>query len=264
MTARARRRRRNGAKSGGTEPPRFVGYCRVSKLDPSENGVSLAAQAERLRAWAKAYQYRLVKIERDPGISGTVPPERRPGLTAALHAIQEGRADGLVAVKMDRISRSVRDTLSLAEAFDRKGWLLSTVDEKIDTTTANGRLFLNLLASMSAWERDVISERTTAALGQLAREGRPRSGRTPYGYRTNSGGAVVQKGDALLVKDPDEQKILRRMLRLRDREKGPQAIANTLNAEKKYNRSGRTWSRQRVWQVLENYDAREEARAETA
>ena len=89
MTARARRRRRNGAKSGGTESPRFVGYCRVSKLDQSENGISLVAQAERLRAWAKAYQYRLVKIERDPAISGTVPPERRPGLTAALHAIEE-------------------------------------------------------------------------------------------------------------------------------------------------------------------------------
>ncbi len=118
MASRTRRRRRNGAKNRSKEPPRFVGYCRVSKLDPSENGISLAAQAERLRAWAKAYQYRLVKIERDPGISGTVPPERRPGLTAALHAIQEGRADGLVAVKMDRISRSVRDTLSLAEAFE--------------------------------------------------------------------------------------------------------------------------------------------------
>ncbi len=54
MASRSRRRRRNGAKSGGTELPRFVGYCRVSKLDPSENGISLAAQAERLRAWAKA------------------------------------------------------------------------------------------------------------------------------------------------------------------------------------------------------------------
>ncbi len=50
-------------------------------------------------------------------------------MRAALDAIRAGRADGLVAVKMDRISRSVRDTLGLAETFERNGWLLATVDE---------------------------------------------------------------------------------------------------------------------------------------
>lgn len=262
MTSKARRRRRNGANSRDERPaPRFVGYCRVSKPGQAENGISLTAQAERLRAWAKAFEYQLVKVERDAGVRGAVSPEKRPGLTAALAAIRRGKADGLVAVKLDRISRSVRDTLDLAEMFDQKGWLLASVEEQIDTTTANGRLFLSLLASMAAWERDVISERTTAALGQLAREGRPRSGHTPYGYRTSSGDHRVQKGDARLVKDAAEQKILRRMLRLRDQGQGPQAIADALNAEKRHNRNGRSWSRQGVWKVLGSRDGREAAGA---
>ncbi len=264
MATRASRRRRNGAKTHGVDStPRFIGYTRVSKPGQADNGISLMAQAERLRAWATAYGYELVTIEQDAGISGTVSPERRPGMRAALDAIRTGKADGLVAVKMDRFSRSVRDTLRLAETFDRKGWLLASVGEQFDTSTASGRLFLNLLASMAAWERDVISERTTAALAQLAREGRPRSGRTPFGYCTDSGGFVVRSGDGALQEDPGEQKLLRRMLALREQGCGPQAIARELNAEKTHNRSGADWTRQNVWAVLDSYDAREEVRRES-
>jgi len=140
---------------------------------------------------------------------------------------------------------------------------LASVGEQFDTSTASGRLFLNLLASMAAWERDVISERTTAALAQLAREGRPRSGRTPFGYCTDSGGFVVHSGDGVLQEDSGEQKLLRRMLALREQGCGPQAIARELNAEKTHNRSGADWTRQNVWAVLDSHDARAEARRES-
>ena len=106
MTAKARRRRRNGAHpSTESRPPRFVGYIRVSSREQAENGLSLVAQRDRLRAWAVAHGYELVRIERDSGISGTVAPEKRPGLAAALGAIRKGKADGLAALKLDRISR---------------------------------------------------------------------------------------------------------------------------------------------------------------
>ena len=117
MASRASRRRRNGAKKQNAgDAPRFIGYCRVSKADQAENGISLTAQGERLRAWATAYQYQLVRVERDAGVSGTVKPERRRGLRAALDAIRAGKADGLVAVKMDRVSRSVRGHLNRAKS----------------------------------------------------------------------------------------------------------------------------------------------------
>ncbi len=256
MTARARARARRKSSSRQRRAPRFIGYRRVSSEDQAESGLSLQAQSRRLRAWADSQDYELVQIESDEEVSGTVPPHKRAGLSAALDAIRSGEADGLVATRLDRVSRRVRDMLALADDFEHKGWLLATVEEKIDTTTAVGRFFLTQLAGMAQWERDTIAERTQAAMDQLVRNGRIRSRFAPFGFREGDGGQ--------LVKNADEQKILRRMLRLRDREKGPQAIANTLNAEKKYNRSGRVWSRQSVWQVLDTYDAREEASGESA
>ncbi len=259
MTAKTRRRRRNGARSTpDNAPPRFIGYVRVSSREQAENGVSLVAQRDRLEAWAKAHDYELVRIARDSGISGTVAPNKRPGLAGALEAIRKGHADGLAAIKLDRISRSVRDTLNLAETFERQGWLLATVQENIDTTSATGRLFLNLLASMAQWERETISERTTAGLDAIAREGRSRSRFTPYGWRTGRGISKTAKGDrSLLVKHPGEQKTLRRMSRLRDRDESGQAIADKINAEGHRTRNGREWTRQVVWRTLRRFDDRE-------
>ncbi len=261
MTAKARRRRRNGARSAPDNArQRFVGYIRVSTSDQADNGMSLTAQRDRLTAWATAHDYDLVRIERDSGISGAVAPEKRPGLSRALQAIRKGNANGLVALKLDRISRSVRDTIALAELFERKDWLLATVDENLDTATAGGRLFLTLISGMAAWERDVISERTTAGLNAIAREGRSRSRFTPFGWRTSRGGAETKKGDrSPLVKHAGEQKTLKRMLRLRDRDFSGQAIADKINADGHRTRNGREWSRQVIWRTLRYYDDREAA-----
>ncbi len=264
MTARIRRQRKARQTRTTGECPRFIGYVRVSTRDQDENGVSLTAQRDRLRAWAVAHGYELVRLERDAGVSGTVAPEKRPGLAAALEAVRKGKADGIVALKLDRISRSVRDMLGLAERFQSKGWLLATVEESIDTRTAAGRLFLNLLASMAQWERDTISERTVAGLEAIARQGRSRSRFTPYGWRTARGSTKTLKGDrAPLVKHPEEQRTLRRMMRMRDRDKSDQTIADVLNRERQSRaRGGKPWTRQTVWRTLKRHDAREEARAE--
>ena len=74
---------------------------------------------------------------------------------------------------------------------------------------------------------------------------------------------MVRQGDGALQEDLAEQKLLGRMLLLREHGHGPQAIARELNAEKTHNRSGADWTRQNVWAVLDNYDAREEARRES-
>jgi DNA invertase Pin-like site-specific DNA recombinase len=230
-----------------------VGYRRVSTEEQAESGLSLQAQSRRLRAWAEAQGYELVGIESDEEVSGMTWPEKRAGLSAALEALRQGEADGLVATKLDRLSRRVQDMLSLADAFDRNGWLLATVEESIDTTTASGRFFLTQLAGMAQWERDTIAERTQAALAQLARNGRRRSGEAPFGYRHTEAGQVVQ--------EPTEQRTLRRMLKLREDGAGPQEIANQLNEAGRYKRNGKPWTRQAVWLLLDNYDARQEALA---
>ena len=97
MTARTRRRRRNGG-SDRAQAPRLIGYCRVSSDEQARNGVSLADQAERIEAHAKANGYQLVRIESDRGVSGYKAPEKRPAMKRALAAVKAGEADGIVAI----------------------------------------------------------------------------------------------------------------------------------------------------------------------
>ncbi len=92
---------------------------------------------------------------------------------------------------------------------------------------------------------------------------RPRSRFIPYGWRTAHGGVQAVRGDrAPLVKHPEEQRALRRMIRLREKGEGPQAIANRLNAAGLRTRVGKPWNRHVVWKILERREDREEARAE--
>jgi DNA invertase Pin-like site-specific DNA recombinase len=89
----------------------------------------------------------------------------RPGLQTALAMLKTGQAAGLVIAKLDRLTRSVRDLGALIEGpFAAGKAALLSVSEQIDTRTAGGRLVLNILGSVSQWEREVIGERTAAAL----------------------------------------------------------------------------------------------------
>ena len=254
------RTRRSTAAPNG--PPRMVGYCRVSTEEQAREGVSMDAQRKRLAAFCTAQGCELVAIETDNGASGSLAPSKRPGLARALARIRSGEADGLLALKLDRISRSTRDVLDLVDESRRRGWRLVSVAEQLDTGSAAGRLVVTVLAALAEMEREQVGERTRFALAEVARQGRGRSRFTPYGWRTSAGHAEVRKGDrGRLVQHPEEQRLLRRMLRLRDSEYGFQAISDTLNEGAIRTRSGKPWTRQGVWRVLERFDARTRALA---
>ena len=161
----------------------LIGYVRVSTEEQARQGVSLDAQRDRLRAYCAAHGHSLAGIEADEGVSGKVPPGRRPGLSRALAAVRAGRAGGLLAVRLDRLSRSTRDVLDLADDSARRGWRLVSVDEALDTGTAAGRLVLTVLAGLAQMEREQVGERVRAAMDRVAREGRPRSRFAPFGAR---------------------------------------------------------------------------------
>jgi DNA invertase Pin-like site-specific DNA recombinase len=110
----------------------------------------------------------------------------RPGLQRALGTLKRGEADALLVVKLDRLTRSVVDLGSLVERYFAPGKAaLLSVGEQIDTRSAAGRLVLNVLASVSQWEREAIAERTATAMQHKARQGeyagrsRPRRESTP-------------------------------------------------------------------------------------
>ena len=147
---------------------KIIGYVRVSTEEQATCGHSLGAQEAKLRQYCDLYGHDLVEVVVDAGQSAK--SLNRPGLQQALASLKAGEADGLLVVKLDRLTRSVKDLGELLEGTFRKVALIA-VAEQFDTTSAAGRLVLNLLMSVSQWEREAIGERTSAALQHLKAKG---------------------------------------------------------------------------------------------
>lgn len=140
---------------------KVVAYCRVSTEEQASHGVSLAAQEAKLRSYCDLYDHELVVVIVDAGQSAK--SLNRPALQQALGMLKSGAAQGLLVLKLDRLTRSVRDLGELLETYFQKSALVS-IQEQCDTSTAAGRLVLNVMTSVAQWERETTSERTSAAL----------------------------------------------------------------------------------------------------
>lgn len=160
-----------------------IGYARVSTEGQAEDGASLDAQRAKIAAWADLNGYVLDEIHVDAGISGT--RADRPGLAAALDAV--GKGDALVVYSLSRLARSTRHTLDIAERLDQAGADLVSLSERIDTTSAAGRMVFRMLAVLAEFERDQISERTSSVM-QFKKTQGERVGSVPYGYRLDGDG----------------------------------------------------------------------------
>jgi site-specific DNA recombinase len=148
---------------------RVVGYVRVSTEDQAREGVSLAAQRAKINAYALVKDWRVVDIIQD---DVTTKHLRRPGVQRLLSLVERGQVDVVIIYKLDRLTRSVSDLDKLIKLFASKNVALVSLQESIDATTATGRLIMNLLASVSQWEREVIGERTRDAMQHLKAQGK--------------------------------------------------------------------------------------------
>lgn len=174
-------------KNEMTPVSKVVAYMRVSTEQQADQGNSLDAQRARLVSYAAAMELEIVAFEVDAGLSAST--LERPGLQAALGALESGEADGLLVVKLDRLTRSVRDLLVLVDEYFHDSSLLS-VSESIDTRSAAGRMLLKILTTIGEWEREAIGERTSAVLQHMKAEGMFTGGFPPYGYRLVDGSLV--------------------------------------------------------------------------
>jgi site-specific DNA recombinase len=172
-----------------------IGYVRVSTEQQAAEGVSLEAQRRKIEAYCELYGFELIAVEVDAGASAST--LKREGLERALTALEAGTAEALVVVKLDRLTRSVRDLDALLTRYFAGGELaLVSVAEQVDTTTATGRMILNVLMSVSQWEREVIGERTSAALQHKKAQGEYTGGEAPYGYTVAADGVALEECEA--------------------------------------------------------------------
>jgi site-specific DNA recombinase len=223
---------------------RLIGYVRVSTEEQASEGISLAAQRVRLGAYCDALGHELVAVVEDAGVSAK--STKRPGLQRALRALRKGEAAGLLVVKLDRLTRSVRDMVDLVDRYFAvgKGSALISVGESIDTATAAGRMLLALLAVIAQWEREAIAERTREALRHKRAAG-ARLGAVPLGFKRH--------GDAF-VRDEGEQATLARARELRASGAGLAAIAAALTAEGRPTKRGGAWHITTVRKLLQRVE----------
>jgi DNA invertase Pin-like site-specific DNA recombinase len=155
---------------------RVIGYVRVSTEEQAESKAGLEAQRAAIMLEAKRRGWQVVEVVEDAGYSGK--DLKRPGISVALEALQERRADTLVVAKLDRLSRSMLDFAALMDRATREHWALVALDLGVDTTTPAGEAMANVMATFAQFERRLISQRTREALIQKrkagTRLGRPR------------------------------------------------------------------------------------------
>jgi DNA invertase Pin-like site-specific DNA recombinase len=158
------------APKGDTMTKQMIGYLRVSKADKSrEERLGIDAQRSAILRTAEQHGWTIAKWCEDEGVSGRT--IRRPCLRHALGLLKAGRADGLVATKLDRLLRSVMDFGALLDTSRRQGWDIAVLDFDLDTTTATGRLIAGMVVQIAQWEREMIGERTKAALAEKKADG---------------------------------------------------------------------------------------------
>ncbi len=220
------------------EQHRAVGYVRVSTADQADFGVSLDAQTEKIRGWCLANGYELVEVMVDRGLSGGR-CDNRPALQEALKAVSRG--DSLVVYSLSRLARSTRDTLMIADALERRGADLVSLSEKIDTTSSTGKMVFRMLAVLSEFERDVISERTSMAMAHLRRSGKYTGGFDPYGYR-----CVEGELEAI----PEEIETIRLIQRLKGEGETLRAIGKRLSEIGITSRAGTPFQPMQVARIL--------------
>jgi DNA invertase Pin-like site-specific DNA recombinase len=216
-----------------------VAYLRVSTEDQATRGVSLEAQRAKVEAYVGLYDLELAAVVEDAGVSARTMD--RPGLQRALTMLARGEAQALIVLKLDRLTRSVRDLGELLEGPFAKAALLS-VGEQIDTRTAAGRLVLNVLASVAQWEREAIGERTATAMAHKKTKGE-RVGAVPYGYGLDADGHA-------LVPVAAEQAVIAEARRLKASGLALRAIAAELERAGMVARSGKRFEAAQVQRMV--------------
>ncbi len=175
-------------------------YCRVSTESQIEN-YSIDEQRERLEAFCKAHGWTDPKMYIDPGFSGG--SLNRPALNKLIDDVKAQRINTVVVYKLDRLSRSQKDTLYLIEdIFGKNNTDFISVCENFDTSTPLGKAMIGIISVFAQLEKDQITERFT-----MGRIGRAKNGlfhgggAAPTGYDYVDGHLVVNEFAAMQVRE---------------------------------------------------------------
>jgi len=222
-----------------------IGYVRVSTEDQASEGVSLDAQKARVAAWCLANDYQLTTVLVDAGLSGGR-ADNRPGLQSAIDQACKTKS-ALIVYSLSRLARSTKDTIAIGEKLDKAGADLVSLSEKIDTTSAAGKMIFRMLAVMSEFEKDQISERTKMAMNHK-KSCMERVGTIPFGFDLSGDGIA-------LFENENEQATIKVIHELRARGLSLRDIAMELSEKNYLTKKGNAkWTHTAVKSILQRVD----------
>lgn len=158
-------------------------YVRVSTEEQAIHGLSIEAQTAALEEWARANGYVIVGTYIDAGISARKPASKRPELQRLLSDIRAEKGDLIVFTKLDRWFRNIAEYYKVQEVLEKYHVDWKTIHEDYDTSTASGRLKINIMLSVAQDEADRTSERIKAVYEIKRQKLEPLSGNAPTGYK---------------------------------------------------------------------------------
>lgn len=227
-----------------------VGYLRVSTDEQAERGVSLGAQEAAIRAYCDMRGLELAELVVDAAVSAGKPLAARAGGRRVLEMAKAGEVGGVVAYKLDRLFRDCADCLGVVRSWDDSAVALHLIDlggQTIDTSTAMGRFFLTVMAGAAELERNLIGERTKAALGHIRSQGAQLGGEALGWRRTDE---EDEHGRQVIADVETENETAGRIVELRSQGLTLQAIADQLTAEGRQTKRGGKWHACTVRNVL--------------
>lgn len=215
-------------------------YRRVSTDMQAEEGFSLEAQKNRLQAYAESQGWTIVEDYCDEGFSAK--NTDRPEMQRLISDIKKKKFDVVLVYRLDRFVRSVLDLHELLQLMEKYDVKFKSATEVFDTTSATGRLFITLIATLAQWERETIAERVHLGMAKKAEQGERNGAPAPYGY---------DLVDGKLIKNNEEAKWVQYIFE-RYGYVGSQTIAKELNRKGVRTKKGEVWSDFSVRYVLRN------------
>jgi len=227
-----------------------IAYLRVSTDEQAQSGLGLDAQRAAIEDAARRHGLTVTAWPTDARLTGSLRPEERPGLTAALAALRKG--DTLIVAKRDRLERDVLVMLLLDRDLGRRRCrIVSAAGEGTETDGPAGFLQRTMLDGIAQYERLVIASRTRSALGAKRSAGEKTGGHVPYGYRVS--GHRMRGGRTVPVLEPDaaEQAVIARICEMWRKGHTVRWIARELDASGTATRTGAAWSHQLVAKIVQ-------------
>ena len=215
---------------------KIIGYIRTSTL---KQGNSIELQTHQITEYCEKNNLVLNDLIIDEGLSGK-DIKNRKGFHSVLEMLENGELGTLIVLSLSRMGRNLKQNYETIEKMIKKETNLISLKENVDLSTPMGRFMVNIMSSLYQMEREMISERVSDVLNDKKKNGKV-FGSVPYGF---------DRSDDILIPNPKEQKLIKKMMKLKSDGLSYQKISDFLNRNKHIKKNGKKFNRYDVFHLL--------------